>query len=134
MRIPKILRNPIVSATIGGLAALAIYHVIRPHLGPFGFASKDSNKTTPLSAPSDSQVEKYVKQHHIGNPNKDIYDVEPGTGKHKGDIEITDYYPISPPSHRGRSHPNNIYDVGVGGISESQCCAYLQQMMSQQQQ
>lgn len=125
MRIPKILRNPIVSATIGGLAALAIYHVLRNHIpmGPFGF------KSSSPSAPSDSDIEKLVKQHHIGNPSKDIYDVEPGTGKHKGDIEITPYSPISPPSHRGKSH-NNIYDTG--GISESQCCAYLQQMMQQQ--
>lgn len=109
-----------------GVAATAFFYTlilpeIRKHHS-FGFKSKDE--------PSDSDIQKYVTQHHIGNPKKDIYDVEgPYTsGKHKGDIEITDLGPqptTSPPHKRKQTD-------AYGGIPESQCCAYLQQLLSQQ--
>lgn len=98
---------------------------------PFGFASKNKNKKDSYSMmPSESDISGLIKQHHIGDPNKDLYDIEtPSSGKHKGDIEITDLSRpySSSPKKKHYSSSNIIYPYNPS-MSENDCCAILQQM------
>lgn len=127
MKIPLLKGREAWILAIGALGGYAIATWMSHR---FGFADKPKQ-------PSDSDINKMIKQHHIGDPSKDIYDVQGpyASGKHKGDIEITDLGPYSTPK---KSHPKHtqasIYPSYSGsGPSNSDCCAMLQQMMSQQQ-